>query len=198
MNEKFIITVEYLESAQNGSAPTKDSTQAEQENEQKLEDLSVELSFEAMKVEYEYQRNRAARLDNKIYILLTVCAFLFTSFQSLFTSFNHKSMPDTSFEVFFLITGVIVIILLITLLILLLILLSPREYNWLDANEITSNIFYLKKEEVAKEICEIYQNSWNYNSQILNERNKKLSLCVFLITGVIILLFAMMLFVYYK
>ena len=183
----FIVSVETIQD----EAPNN-----EQEN--KPEDLSINLSVEAVKTEYDSLRTRAARLDNKIYILLTVCAFLFTSFQSIFANFNHKSMPCTSFEVFFLSVSGLIAVLFAVLLVFLLGLLSSTKYNWLDPHEITKGVFMLKKETVADGICGLYKKSWDYNRKILDTRNSKLNICVVLAACVIILLFVMMLFVYFK
>lgn len=163
------------------------------------DEKSVELSFEAMKIEYEALRGRSGKLDNKVYILLTACAFLFTSFQSILEKFSHETMPCASFEAFFLTVVSLTVLLLGTLLVLLLLLLKPAEYKWLYPYEILKkDIFMLEKEYVTRFLCGRYQQSWNNNKELLDKRYRKLNWCVFCVICVIILLFILMLFMYFK
>ena len=46
-------------------------------------DTSEDIVFDAMKEEYEHCVKRSEKLDNKIYILLTVCAFIFVLLTSI-------------------------------------------------------------------------------------------------------------------
>lgn len=185
--EEFVVSVEhYKEEALSESSP-KDA-----------DSTSVELLFGAMKVEYEALRKRSEKLDNKVYILLTVCAFLFTAFESIFGKFSHNSMPCASFETFFLTVITLTVVLFLILLVLLLLLLKPVWYKWIDPHKIEKGAFMLKKEHVAQGLCELYQKSWDYNKTLLDSRYTKLRWCTNCAIGVIILLFVLMLFVYFK
>ena len=53
------------------------------------------IYYEAAKLEYEYAVTNSSKLDNKAYILLTVCAFLFAA---LYTVMGYVKEEDFKFH----------------------------------------------------------------------------------------------------
>ena len=56
-------------------------------------DFSEELSYESTKAEYDHCVQRSEKLDNKVYILLTVYAFLFVLLCDIIKKISCFSFP---------------------------------------------------------------------------------------------------------
>lgn len=56
-------------------------------------DTSEEIVFDAIKVEYEHCVQRSEKLDSKINILLTVCAFIFVLLTSIIEKAGTFNTP---------------------------------------------------------------------------------------------------------
>ena len=58
-------------------------------------DFSEELSYESTKAEYDHCVQRSEKLDNKVYIILTVYAFLFVLLCDIIKKIAAFSFPKT-------------------------------------------------------------------------------------------------------
>lgn len=56
-------------------------------------DFSEELSYETTKAEYDHCVQRSEKLDNKVYIILTVYAFLFVLLCDIIKKISDFSFP---------------------------------------------------------------------------------------------------------
>lgn len=56
---------------------------------------SAEMVFEAIKNEYDHCVARSEKLDNKVYILLTICAFVFAFATSIYSKISSITKPET-------------------------------------------------------------------------------------------------------
>ena len=58
-------------------------------------DTGEDVSFTAAQDEYNHCFQRSAKLDNKVYILLTVCAFLFVMLSEAIKKLSEFAIPQT-------------------------------------------------------------------------------------------------------
>lgn len=79
------------------------------------------VAFDAAKSEYEHSFQRSEKLDNKIYILLTVCAFFFVLLTDLIKGISSIAFPKTQAELTLVIAFSILMFLSVSLFILMLI-----------------------------------------------------------------------------
>lgn len=146
-------------------------------------DFSETLSFEATKAEYDHCVQRSEKLDNKIYIILTVYAFLFVLLCDIIKKIETFSFPKNQIQLILLITYSILLALNISLYIFTLIQLTHLlkgvsisrfkpiailEREMIDANSKT----------VARYICSKYNESISENNDIIEKRFKKFNNCV--------------------
>lgn len=146
-------------------------------------DFSETLSFEAAKAEYDHCVQRSEKLDNKIYIILTVYAFLFVLLCDIIKKIETFSFPKNQIQLILLITYSILLALNISLYIFTLIQLTHLlkgvsisrfkpiailEREMIDANSKT----------VARYICSKYNESISENNDIIEKRFKKFNNCV--------------------
>ncbi|MCD8074293.1 MAG: hypothetical protein LUF27_04525 [Lachnospiraceae bacterium] len=100
--EDYIVDIESPDLQRNVSASElkKDNNNAgnvSRADECMLNDYSKEISYEAVKLEYEHCIQRSEKLDNKIYIMLTVYAFIFTLLTSSINQIRDFVFPtDTA------------------------------------------------------------------------------------------------------
>ena len=62
------------------------------------EDSSASICFEAIKAEYDYCVTRAEKLENKVYILLAACAFIFVLLTTQIEKAGNVNLPQTKPE----------------------------------------------------------------------------------------------------
>ena len=67
-------------------------------------DFSEELSYESTKAEYDHCVQRSEKLDNKVYILLTVYAFLFVLLCDIIKKISCFSFPGNKTQLALIIT----------------------------------------------------------------------------------------------
>ena len=61
---------------------------------------SADICFEAIKAEYDYCVTRAEKLENKVYILLAACAFVFVLLTTQIEKTGELGMPQSRSERF--------------------------------------------------------------------------------------------------
>lgn len=126
------------------------------ENKEKL-DTSEEIVFDAIKVEYEHCVQRSEKLDSKINILLTVCAFIFVLLTSIIEkagTFNAPmDMAQFSWIVIYWILTLVDVVTFCVLLIKLVTLLGSISFERLDICDVMeNNIIELKPKATVKYI----------------------------------------------
>lgn len=68
------------------------------EDDDMVENKADSISFEATKLEYEHCIQRSEKLDNKIYIALTICAFLFVLITDTLKKIAEFNFPKTAIQ----------------------------------------------------------------------------------------------------
>lgn len=145
--------------------------------------FSEDLSYESTKAEYDHCVQRSEKLDNKVYILLTVYAFLFVLLCDIIKKISDFSFPNNKIQLVLIITYSVLLSLNVILYIFILIKLThllkgvsierfkPQiilEKNMIDADS----------KAVAKYVCSRYNQCIDTNSNILEKRFKQFNLCV--------------------
>ena len=74
------------------------------------EELSASICFEAIKAEYGYCVTRAEKLENKVYILLAACAFVFVLLTTQIEKTGELGMPQSRSELLGIIIYVILLV----------------------------------------------------------------------------------------
>ena len=71
---------------------------------------SADICFEAIKAEYDYCVTRAEKLENKVYILLAACAFVFVLLTTQIEKTGELGMPQSRSELLGIIIYVILLV----------------------------------------------------------------------------------------
>lgn len=157
-----------------------------------LEVDSAESALEAIKAEYDHCVSRSEKLDNKIYILLTICAFVFAFSTTSITQIKNFSKPITLAQECMLITYMVIlignIVLFAYLLFKLVKLLEGEKIKRLDAEDVlTGDFFSLPPKVAARAIAQIYLDAMTVNNSKLEVRFQAFNSCSKLLFPVIVL-----------
>lgn len=110
-----------------------DKDEKENEYQDYKGNVQIQIVFDAIKSEYDHSVNRSDKLDNKVYILLSACAFLFIMLSDNIKSVSGMLLLDMNPKVLlfvgFFVSLFVGIVCFIILLILLMILLRGVELN---------------------------------------------------------------------
>lgn len=110
-------------------------------------DTSEDIVFDAMKEEYEHCVKRSEKLDNKIYILLTVCAFIFVLLTSIIEKAStfqmSQDMTKISLIIIYWLLLLVDVVIFCVLLEKLVVLLGSIEFQRLDILKTASGISVL-------------------------------------------------------
>ena len=152
-------------------------------------DICVELA----RAEYEYPFRRSERLDNKVYILLTVCAFIFVLLTSIISSWGEVRFPKNGVEVVLIIgfaalTGYTVVN-VIVLLRKLIVCLSSITMHRFDSQQINDkDMTRTDAGQVARYVISKYEKARDKNNNIIDARYDKVDYCVKLLIKCVTLL----------
>ena len=153
---------------------------------------SAEIVLEAIKTEYNHCVSRSEKLDNKIYILLTICAFVFAFSTTSLTQIRNFSKPVTLTQECMLITYMVILIgnigLFGYLLFKLVKLLEGEKIKRLDAEDLLiGDFFSLPPKVAARAIAQIYLDAMTVNNSKLEVRFQAFNSCSKLLFSVIVL-----------
>lgn len=146
-------------------------------------DYSQVLSYESTKNEYDHCVQRSEKLDNKVYIILTVYAFLFVLLCDNIKKIDTFSFPENQIQLALVITYSIFlmfnIILYIFTLIKLVDLLKAISIERFDPQTILeNNMISTNSKALAKYICSLYTKCIYINNSILEKRFQKFNVCI--------------------
>lgn len=152
----------------------------------------LNMCLEISRTEYEHSFRRAERLDNKIYILLTVCAFIFVV---LISAIDKVSEYDiTAFDSNVLIGLYNVLLLLcvagtVVMLGALIYSLSGAGFKRYDSNMILErNMLSADMQKVTRFTIIKYENARDHNNKIVTKRYKILNFCVYILIALVVML----------
>ena len=155
-------------------------------------DTSEDIVFDAMKEEYEHCVKRSEKLDNKIYILLTVCAFIFVLLTSIIEKAStfqmSQDMTKISLIIIYWLLLLVDVVIFCVLLEKLVVILGSIEFQRLDINNIMElNIIEKNPRTAVKYIGANYMQCVENNHTILEKRYEVFNTCVrFLVLNVLL------------
>ena len=156
-------------------------------------DTGDDASLTVAQNEYNHCFERSAKLDNKVYILLTVCAFLFVMLSEAIKKLSELTIPTTRCQL--LIGGGYIALLtlnvtaFIIMLVKLIKLLRGIELMRFDSYEILHrDMVRADKKQTIYYVCMFYEKCRDYNNQLIELQYKQFNKCVKLMVTTVILL----------
>lgn len=154
------------------------------------------LCWEIALTEYEHCIRRSERLDNKIYILLTVCGFIFVLLTGVIQEMSTLKWAKNTLEMivitFYFILVLMATIAFVFLLAWLIRALSSIRLIRFDSTEVLErNMTHVDSAQVSKYVVALYEKARSHNNEQIDKRYKIVNRCVrILIFVVVILIFA--------
>lgn len=147
------------------------------------EESSASICFDAIKAEYDYCVTRAEKLENKVYILLAACAFIFVLLTTQIEKTGNVNLPQTIRELWGIIIYVILLVIAIVsnvmMLLILVNLLRSMRFGRLDAKILlTGGLPDEKNTTAVRFIGRIYIQNTNYNNAILEKKYTSFNNCI--------------------
>lgn len=161
------------------------------------EEDASEACLNAILEEYQHSVRRSEKLDNKVYILSTICGFIFAFITSIISNLSTFQMPTTNRTQLWLVRIYFVITLFMSLLYLytifkLGILLTAKKILRLTPDYLILNQLYnIKEKDVRIFIACQYIKSINKTNIFLEKRFKKFNWCTYRTALIILLAFVL-------
>lgn len=151
-----------------------------------------DIAYSAFLSEYDHCVQRSEKLDNKVYILLTVCAFLFVLLTSVISEAGKFRFPESGLALGLIIAYVVFLIGNVGIYVLMLVklvgLLRSVSFARFDTSEIlTGNLISETPATVSRYIGTKYVRCINHNNAVIEERYKKFNFCVKLMVADVVL-----------
>lgn len=135
--------------------------------------------LESLRMEYSNVFDRSNKLDNKVYIIITFCGFLFVFITGLLSSFTNISFAGNRFSN--VVTGlyvlmcIAVIVSYVYILIYLMQLLEPEGIKRMDPEKMENlKLGEMSEEAAVPELIHLYRDVVNTNLERLHIRCDKL------------------------
>ena len=155
----------------------------------------IQIAVDSSRLEYEHSFRRAERLDNKVYILLTVCGIIFVL---LIGAINKISEIDiwaiqnrivAAYDILLLLS----IIGTVILLMILICSLSGKDFKRYDTSRILENnlIQKVNRKTMARYTIMKYEIARDHNNRIISKQYKLVNLAVKLLIIIVIMLMAL-------
>lgn len=160
-----------------------------------LELSTLRLELDSLLIEYENQFDRSNKLDNKVYIALTFCGFLFVFITGLFSGISRISRPEGSLAaaltVLYILSCVAVMISYGYVLIFFVRLLHPEHIIRMDPDKILElKLDAMSDEKALRCLIELYRITINENLEKLAQRCDEFTRGLRFILPTVILAFA--------
>ena len=156
-----------------------------------ITEFGADIAFEAAKEEYEYCIHRSEKLDNKIYILLTVCAFFATMQMDLIQKIFEKAIPPKYCCLIWSGFGIELGSFLLAVILLVMGLWSITLKRVDPSIILKKDMVYAENKRVAKYICGKYTQCSAINNKLISKRYKISNAAIVLITAAFILIFVL-------
>ena len=153
---------------------------------------SENLSYESTKAEYDHCVQRSERLDNKVYIILTVYAFIFVLLCDILKKIGDFSFPKDQIQLALIIVYSILLtfnsmLYIFTLIQLTSLLKGVSIQRFSPEKVLERDMVNVNSITVARYVCSRYTQCIDTNNNILEKRFKKFNLCVNCIIPIIII-----------
>ena len=164
---------------------------------------SADICFDAIKAEYDYCVIRAEKLENKVYILLAACAFVFVLLTTQIEKTGKMKLPQSGLELFVIVIYIILVsvsvISNVGMLVMTVNLLKSVRFERLDAGLVLIEGVPDEKDTTAvRFIGRYYVQHTAKNNAVLEKRytvfNKCVKLfCVSIVTLIVVALISIFL-----
>lgn len=157
---------------------------------------SAEICFNIAREEYNHTFDRSDKLDNKVYIALTFCAFIFVFVMGLLSAITEFAIPNAMTQfvlvVLYIVGCVILIGSFLYVLVKLAKLLKPMEATTINSNFLMINNVQKQSEYTIYTFASAkYTYATNENNTKLENRFKEYSKCISTIVWIVILTFVL-------
>ena len=134
-----------------------------------------ELELDSLILEYKNSFERSNKLDNKVYITITFCGFLFVFITNLFSGITKLTLPESSLQWFLAIVYVLLWLgtcaTYIYSLIYFMRLLYPEGLERIDPDKISSlHMERMSSDEALDALIRLYRETINGNLIKLKNR----------------------------
>lgn len=172
----------------------KDMNNTEKKQQTSIEEDASEVCLNAIMEEYQHVVRRSEKLDNKVYILSTICGFIFAFITGIISNLLDFQMPKNRVQT----NLVIIYIILVALMSLfylytiykLGILLTARAIQRLTPDYLLLHKIYDIKEKYARIfIASQYVKAINDSNKILEKCFKEFNGCIYRTAFILILAF---------
>lgn len=172
----------------------KDMNNTEKKQQTSIEEDASEVCLNAIMEEYQHVVRRSEKLDNKVYILSTICGFIFAFITGIISNLSKFQMPKNRVQT----NLVIIYIILVALMSLfylytiykLGILLTARAIQRLTPDYLLLHKIYDIKEKYARIfIASQYVKAINDSNKILEKCFKEFNGCIYRTAFILILAF---------
>ena len=172
----------------------KDMNNTEKKQQTSIEEDASVVCLNAIMEEYQHVVRRSEKLDNKVYILSTICGFIFAFITGIISNLSDFQMPKNRVQT----NLVIIYIILVALMSLfylytiykLGILLTARAIQRLTPDYLLLHKIYDIKEKYARIfIASQYVKAINDSNKILEKCFKEFNGCIYRTAFILILAF---------
>ena len=144
---------------------------------------SADICFEAIKAEYDYCVTRAEKLENKVYILLAACAFVFALLTTQIEKAGELGMPQSGSELFGIIIYAILLVVAVIsnvgMLVMTVSLLKSVRFERLDSGLLlTEGVPDEKDTTAVRFIGRLYVQHTVNNNAVLEKGYTAFNRCV--------------------
>ncbi len=139
------------------------------------ENSGTQLELTSLMAEYENQFDRSNKLDNKVYITITFCGFLFVFITGLFNGLSQLVKPQNALQFFvavlYILSCIAVMIAYVYVLVFFMRLLRPEQIARMDPEIMQREHLEEMEEEAARQrLIAMYREIVNGNLEKLHHR----------------------------
>ena len=144
---------------------------------------SANICFEAIKAEYDYCVTRAEKLENKVYILLAACAFVFVLLTTQIEKAGKMGLPKSGLELLGIIIYVVLLVVAVIsnvgMLVMAVGLLKSVRFERLDSGVLlTEGVPDEKDTTAVRFIGRLYVQHTAKNNAVLEKGYTAFNRCV--------------------
>ena len=141
----------------------------------KMENTGSQLELTSLMTEYENQFDRSNKLDNKVYITITFCGFLFVFIIGLFNGISQLVKPENGLQMFvsvlYIFSCIAVMGAYAYVLVFFMRLLQPEQIARMDPEIMQREHLEEMEEEAARlRLIALYRETVNGNLEKLHHR----------------------------
>lgn len=160
-----------------------------------MDQASRTLALNSLILEYKNSFDRSNKLDNKVYIVITFCGFLFVFITNLFSGLTRLTVPGAAVSgvltVLYISLCVAVMVAYIGVLIFFLALLRPEKIHRMDPEYVQVELLAaLPEQEAMERLLELYRETVNENLVRLHNRCDRFTKGLRYVVCTVILAFA--------